>query len=114
MIAQPFVAQAVIRSVAVSDDGKYQSKFQAQIQDMTQGGFMPTQFQMFSEMDAMMVAMILAANLIAIVAFLIVAVYAVGLAAMALSEKLQSLKRTSLPKIQVVQLKPSATRTVLQ
>ncbi len=75
---------------------------------------MPTQFQMFSEMDAMMVAMILAANLIAIVAFLIVAVYAVGLAAMALREKLQSLKRPSLPKIQVVQLKPSATRTVLQ
>lgn len=75
---------------------------------------MPTQFQLVSEVDAMMAALILVANLIALVAFTIFAVYAVAAAAMALGDKLRSLKRPSLPKVQVVPAKPSATRTVLQ
>lgn len=75
---------------------------------------MPTQLQMISEMDAMMAALMLVANLIALVAFSVVAVYVVALAAMAVSEKLQSLKPSNLPKLQVTQAKPSATRTVLQ
>ena len=75
---------------------------------------MPTQFQLVSEVDAMMAALIFVANLIALVAFTIFAVYAVAAAAMALGDKLRALKRTSLPTVQGVQAKPSATRTVLQ
>jgi len=70
--------------------------------------------QMIAEMNQMMVALMFAANLIGIVAVSIFAVYLVGLTAMALSEKFGKLRRPSLPKIQVAQMKPSATRTVLQ
>lgn len=75
---------------------------------------MPARLQMVSEMDAMMAALMFVANLIALVAFSIVAVYAVALAAMALSEKFQLVKTSKLPKLQITQAKPSATRTVLQ
>ena len=75
---------------------------------------MPTQFQLVSEVDAMMAALMLVASLIALVALTISAVYAAAFAAMALSDKLRLPKRPSLPTVQVAQAKPSATRTVLQ
>ena len=74
---------------------------------------MPTD-QMIAEMNEMTAALIFVANLIGIVAFSIFAVYLVGLLAVALGEKLAKLRRPALPKIQVAQMKPSATRTVLQ
>ncbi|MBS1789942.1 MAG: hypothetical protein JST85_19620 [Acidobacteria bacterium] len=74
---------------------------------------MPTD-QMIAEMNEMTAALMFVANLIGIVAFSIFAVYLVGLVAVALSEKLAKLRRPSLPKIQIAQAKPSATRTVLQ
>ena len=75
---------------------------------------MPARLQMVLEMDAMMAALMFVTNLIALVAFSVGAVYAVVLAAMALSEKLQLVKTSKLPKLQITQAKPSATRTVLQ
>ena len=75
---------------------------------------MPARLQMVSEMDAMVAALMFVANLIALVAFSVGAVYAVALAAMALSEKFQLVKTSKLPKLQITQAKPSATRTVLQ
>ena len=70
--------------------------------------------EMITEMDAMMMALLLVANIIGIVAVSIFAVYAIGLATMALSDKLQQLRRASLPKLHIGQMKPSAVRTVLQ
>ncbi|MEK7830916.1 MAG: hypothetical protein AAB401_07515 [Acidobacteriota bacterium] len=74
---------------------------------------MPIQ-QMIAEMNAMMAALQLTANIIGIIAVSVFAVYAIGLTALALSEKLRMIRRPSLPKIQLGQMNPSATRTVLQ
>ncbi|MFN0107420.1 MAG: hypothetical protein ACKVZH_01085 [Blastocatellia bacterium] len=81
---------------------------------------------MVMEIDTMMMALLMVANLIGLVALSIFAVYAVGLGAMALSDKLGQLRRPplqkpqkpqkpqKLPKLNTGQMNPNAVRTVLQ